>query len=57
MNIIDNIIKRNKKAECLHENVKWLDSLCMIAGYQKEGICLDCGAQLLKNTDGKVVLK
>ena len=45
------ILKKNKN-KCAHENIKWSNCVCMIAGYQKEGICLDCGKQLLQNLDG-----
>lgn len=45
------------KLKCSHEHIKWMDVLCMIAGYKKEGICLDCHTVLLKDCDGKVVEK
>lgn len=51
---IMNIFKKTKKCECSHESIKWMNSLCMIAGYKQEGVCLDCGTQMLKDNEGKV---
>lgn len=54
---IKNFVKNLSSNNCSHENIKWMDTICMIAGYKKEGICLDCGKQLLKDNDGRVIEK
>lgn len=54
---IKNFIVKLTSGKCAHENVKWSNDTCMIAGYKKDGICLDCGKQLLKSNDGMVIEK
>lgn len=50
-NFIDMVVHK----KCSHKNIKWSNSVCMIAGYKKEGICLDCGKQLLEGANKEVI--
>lgn len=52
-----NMNKEKVNTACSHKNIRWMNSLCMIFGYKKEGICLDCGKKLFKDAEGKIVEK
>lgn len=54
LSIFNKIKNKYGKSTCRHDNIKWLDEKCMIAGYKQEGICLDCDHILLKNIYGEV---
>lgn len=56
MNIM-NMLFNKKLNKCEHKNIKWINCTCMILGYKKEGICLDCGMHFLKDTEGNVTEK
>lgn len=43
--------------KCKHDNIMWSNAICMIFGFKKEGICIDCHKIMLKNINGEVFEK
>lgn len=57
MGIIKSIKEIFSEKDCKHDNIRWSNQICLIEGYRKEGICMDCGARMFKDMNGEVTNK